>query len=327
LETGIIISLLLLMAASVLLGLHSYSPVTAARAFLHYDPSQNSHVVLRESRLPRALIAPLTGAALSASGVLVQSILRSPIVSPTILGINAGAGFTVVAVTFVIGAPSSAMLQGASLAGALATGAVVLLFTAFLGRVRRDTTILLLGAAVASLFHALTQSLLVASEATLQQVLYWLAGSVQGRPLHAVETAGPLIALGLVVGFAASPQLDLLKLGENSARSLGQRVALTQGVVLAAAALLAGAAVYVAGPIGFVGLVVPHVARRLNGGPHWRGLLLSILLGAAMVTAADILCRFVLYPAEVPVGVITSALGVPVLIHIVVSGRAAHDRI
>jgi iron complex transport system permease protein len=309
------------MAASLLLGLHAYSPATAVEAFLHYDPSRNSHVVLLDSRLPRALIGPAVGAALAASGLLVQSIIRSPIVSPTVLGINAGSGFAVVAATFAFGTLPSAVLQGFSLLGALATGAVVLLFSFLLQSARRDTSILLLGAAVASLFQALTQTLLTVSEATLQEVLYWLAGSVQGRSLDSLRLAAPLIAVSLGIGFITSPHLDLLRLGERSARTLGQRVIVIQTAALTAAAMLAGAAVFAAGPVGFVGLVVPHLVRRIRPGPHWRQLIVAVLLGGTSVTMADLLARYVVYPNEVPVGVITASLGVPALIRIVVLGR------
>lgn len=284
-------------------------------ALIVFDGSPE-HLIVRTQRLPRTAIAVLVGAALGVAGALIQALTRNPLASPGILGINAGAAFLMVGWTFLFGAAPAALAMACAFVGAAATAAAVVVLGALGRGGTRSENLILAGAAVTALFSSLTTALLIDSQGTLAEVRFWLAGSVAGRDLGLLATAGPALALGLLMALVLARPVTILALGEDVARGLGQRTAAVRALVLVTIVLLAGAAVSVAGPIGFVGLVVPNAVRLVVGADYRWIIPHSALVGGALLVLADVAARWVVRPAEVPVGVMTALVGAPVFIHL-----------
>lgn len=272
--------------------------------------------IVVESRLPRSLTAAVVGASLALSGGVAQAVTRNPLADPYLLGVSSGAGFGVVLVmTLGIGAGA---LGAFTIPAAAFIGAMIPLFLALLigGRYPQSTAIVLVGVALGSVFSALiTFTLLVfADEHTLSGVLHWLAGGFGDARW---STLGfPALAL-LVIGtglLLSAPRLDLLKTGDDGAAALGLNVRRFRVVQLLAISMLAGAAVSVGGGIGFVGLLVPHLAGYVVGTRAIRLLPVAALLGAIALVGADTLARSVARSTEVPVGVVTALVGAPIFV-------------
>lgn len=263
-------------------------------------------------RVPRALLAGTVGACLALAGALMQVVVRNPLAEPYILGVSSGAGLGAVSV-IVLGSTAVAglTLNLAAFTGAvLATGLVYVL--AAQRGVVSPSRLILAGVALGTLFSALTNFLTISTEAqNVYSVLFFLLGSVSASSF--LKVLGPLLAL-LVVGvlvFSRTRALNAMLAGDEAATSLGVDVHRLRRAVLVGAALLTGTSVAVSGGIGFVGLVVPHVARILVGPDHRRMLPVAVLGGAAFLMAADLLARTVVQPVEVPIGIVTAVVGAP----------------
>lgn len=283
---------------------------TVWQAFAAFDGSPE-HLIVRNTRLPRALVAATVGAALAASGAVMQTVTRNPLASPSILGVNAGAALFIVAAILLFGATSLNEFIGAAFLGAaFAAGAAY-----GLGSSGRDGAspikITLAGAAVTAFAASITQGMMLVNGRTFEQVVFWLVGSVAGREMPMLLPVLPFMAIGWIICLAAARPLNTLALGEDVARGLGQRVGLVKLASAAAVVLLAGSAVAVAGPIAFVGIMVPHVARFVAGSDHRWLLPFCAVLGASLLLAADVGARFIAMPNELPVGVVTALVGVP----------------
>ncbi|MFD1408828.1 FecCD family ABC transporter permease [Kroppenstedtia eburnea] len=310
-----VVLLLLCMASSMVYGYTDTGWHTAWEAFSDYNGS-NEHIVIQHVRLPRSLIAAVVGASLAVAGALMQALTKNPLASPSIFGIQAGAGFFIV-VSFSFFSVSS--IQGFTWI-AFAGAGVAAFIVYFIGSLGRDgltpIKLTLAGAAVAALFSSLTQGLLVTNEAALDQVLFWLAGSVQGRKLSSLTAVLPYIAMAGIICAVLAPKINILTMGEEVARSLGLKTGLVKLFAGLAVILLAGGAVAVAGPIGFIGIVIPHVARFVAGNDYRWILPYCAVLGGILLVAADIAARYVVMPEEVPVGVMTAIIGTPFFIYI-----------
>jgi iron complex transport system permease protein len=291
-------------------------------AFTDFDGS-DAHVVVTELRVPRTVIGVLVGGALGAAGALMQGVTRNPLAEPGILGINAGAALAVVIAIFALGISSVSVYAWFALAGAGAT-AVFVYALAATGRDGATPVKLALGGAVtAALMVALTSAVLVFDAHTLDEFRFWMVGSIAGRDGGVALAVAPFIVTGLAIALASARWLNALALGDDVARSLGQRVTLARAGTGAGFVLLAGGAVAAAGPIAFVGLVVPHVAVALAGVDYRWTIPYSILLGAILLLSADVVGRVVARPGEVEVGVITAVLGAPFFIWLVRNRRLA----
>ncbi|MCF6139410.1 FecCD family ABC transporter permease [Pseudalkalibacillus berkeleyi] len=284
-------------------------------SFRQFDGS-NAHIIIQESRVPRAFIGAAVGASLAVAGALMQGITRNPLASPSIFGINAGAGFfIVVAVTFF---SVSSIHQFAWIAffGAMVTALIVY----FLGTLGRDgltpVKLTLAGAAMAAMFASLTQGMLSLNEKALDEVLFWLTGSVEGRKLEILTTMLPYLVVGWIGALFLTRQMNILAMGEDVAVGLGQKTAIVKISAAIVIVLLAGSAVAIAGPVGFIGIVIPHIARGLVGIDYRWVIPYSALLGAMLLLIADIGARYVIMPKEVPVGVMTALIGTPFFIYI-----------
>ena len=303
--------------ASLALGSLSISLHDVVGAFTSFDDS-DAQVIVRDVRGPRTLVALAVGAGLGAAGAVAQGVTRNPLADPGILGISMGASFFVVGAIFVLGISSALGYVWFAFVGAVVAGATVYGLGAT-GSSNRAAPInlALAGAAVAALFGALTSSVLVVDTQTLNEFRFWMVGSVAGRDLDTLAVAGPFMAIGMVGALVAGRALNALALGEDVAKALGQRVARTRAVLLASFVVLSGGAVALAGPIAFVGLIVPHIARGLVGADYRWVVPYSALIGAMLITVADVVGRLVARPDEIQVGIVMAVLGVPVFIALV----------
>lgn len=307
--------LLLCLMASVAFGAADIEPATVWAALTNFDGS-TEHLIIRTLRVPRAMIAMLVGAALAVAGALMQGLTRNPLADPGILGISAGATFAVVlAVTFLSASTLSAYSWFA-FAGAGFTAIMVY----GLGSVGRDgltpLKLTIAGAALTAMLSSLTTGMLIFNQRTLEEVRFWLAGSIAGSNLEMLVQVLPYLGVGLGIALVMGRQVTTLALGEDVAKSLGQRTAIIKALAAVAVVLLAGSAVAVAGPIGFIGLVIPHVVRFFVGVDYRWILPYAALCGAILLLLADVAARLVLQPAELPVGVMTALIGAPVFIHL-----------
>ncbi|MDP1805433.1 MAG: iron ABC transporter permease, partial [Acidimicrobiales bacterium] len=263
------------------------------------------------------VLAILVGAATAVAGAVMQGVTRNPLAGPGILGVNAGASLAVVIAIYAFGISDLSVYVWFAFAGTLAASALV--YT--LGSLGRDgatpVKLALAGAAVSALLGSLTSALLLLDVATLDQFRFWVVGSLAGRDGAIVGQVAPFLAVGTVLALASARSLNTLSLGDDVARSLGSRVGLARAVAAAAVVLLVGSAVAAAGPIGFVGLTAPHVARALCG-PDYRWVLpYSALLAAVLLLSADVVGRVVARPGEIEVGVVTAFVGAPFFIALV----------
>ncbi|MFC4426797.1 FecCD family ABC transporter permease [Deinococcus navajonensis] len=280
----------------------------AATLLLHPNDSTES-LVIHSLRLPRTLIAALAGAGLGVAGLMFQAVTRNPVADPGILGVEAGGALGIlVMVVFFPAAPGVLFIPAAFGGGALA--ALVAYGVARSVGVT-PLRLALAGVAVASLLGALTRSIQLLWEDRAQGALFALSGSVAGRTWEHVGQIAPWMVAALLLALLLTPRLNLLALGEDVARGLGARTERDAALVTGLGVLLAAASVSVVGPIGFVGLIVPHAARALAGPDHRLSLPLCAFLGAAFLVAADVAARLVDRPAETPVGILVAAAGAP----------------
>lgn len=269
--------------------------------------------ILLDIRLPRVILAAVTGAALAAAGTALQGLFRNPLADPYLVGVSSGASLGAV-LTLTVGLPpvlyAAGAVQAAAFVGALAAVGLALLF-AQVGGKTSVPSLLLAGIAVAAVGGALTSYLLFANGDRIFGAFAWLLGGFNAADWPLVLRVSVPVAVGLVALAALGPSLDLLQLDEEAAKSLGLRVEMTKLATVALASLVTAAAVSAAGLIAFVGLVAPHVVRLLVGPEHRRLLILSTLGGAAFLVLADLVARVALPEGDLPVGVVTAAVGGP----------------
>jgi iron complex transport system permease protein len=309
------------MVLNVAIGEFPIPPVDVVRALLGFETVDPQHLfVARELRLPRAIVGLLVGAALGVSGALLQGLTRNPLASPDIMGITAGAALAAVTLIVVLpGIPLAIRPAGAFLGAALPTISIYLL-----ARRGRATPIrlVLVGVGISSIASALTTIVLVRGQVVqVSQALVWMAGSVYARSWEHIMLLLPWVLTIVPLAVLAGRHLDALALGDDVAIPLGTLVERTRGLLLLAAILLAGAAVATAGTVGFVALAAPHLARRLVGPTHLGLLPIAALVGAAIVSFADLVARSLFAPIEIPCGVVTAAVGGPYLLYLLARGR------
>lgn len=318
-----LILLLLLMCASIVYGYTDTSWKIALEAFTDFNGSKE-HLILQSVRLPRSLIAACVGASLAISGVLMQTLTKNPLASPDIFGINAGAGLAVVITVSIFSVGSMHAYTWVSFLGATIAAIGVYIVGSLGSSGLTPLKLTLAGSVVAALFASITQGFLVISETTLDQVLFWLAGSVQGRKLETLTAVLPYMAVGWVMSLLIASKLNLLSMGDDIAKGLGLKVGFIKLIAASCVILLAGGAVAIAGPVGFIGIVIPHITRAIVGTDHRWVIPYSALLGSILLLVADILARYVIMPQEVPVGVMTAIIGTPFFIHIARKGFNAN---
>ena len=317
---GVLVVLAAGVAASLLVGSRSLSPAVVWAALVHPDAADADAAIVR-ARLTRTLIALAAGAALGLAGGCTQGLTRNPLGDPGILGINAGAALGVVTALSVLGVTAPSHYAWFAVLGA-AVSAVLVHAIAGLGRDgATPVKLAVAGAATTAGLTSWTTAVLVTDLETLETFRFWQVGTVAGRGLDVLMPVLPFLGAGTVLALTGARLLNVLALGDDLARGLGRRAGLDRLVVGLAVVLLAGGATAVAGPLAFVGLVAPHLARILLGPDYTRILPASLGLGAALVLVADVVGRVVLPPAEVQVGIMTAVVGVPVFFALIRRGR------
>ena len=319
--------LLLLVAvaalASIAVGTRSIGLGEVWRALFDDGPSSEEAVIVRQLRVPRTALGLLVGLALGVAGALMQGHTRNPLGDPGLLGVTAGASLAVVVAIAWFGIATPSGYVWFAFAGALA-GTVLVYAIGSAGRGGpTPVTLALAGAALSALLYALVRAVLVSDQQTLDSFRFWVVGALAGRGADVAWQVAPFIAVGLLLAVANAPALDLLGLGEDVARGLGQRVWPARVVGLTAITLLCGAATAACGPIAFVGLVVPHAVRAFTGPDHRWLIPCSALLGAALLLTADVIGRIVARPGELQVGIVLALIGAPFFIALVRRRRTA----
>lgn len=315
---GLGVGIVLLMGCllfSITFGAADIDPSAIWQALTAFDGSTN-HLIITTVRLPRTLIALIVGAALAVSGSLMQGLTRNALAEPRILGISSGATLAVVFATFLLGNAHIQLYTWAAFAGG--TIAAIAVYT--LGSVGRSgmtpLKLILAGAVLDYLMTALTTGILILNQRTLDEVRFWLAGSVAGRDLNVLLQVLPYILIGLVLAFSMGKQITALTLGEDVAKGLGLRTGWVKAIAAAVAVLLASSAVALAGPIAFVGLVIPHFVRFFVGVDYRWLLPYAAIWGAILLSLADLAARLVIKPQELPVGIMTALVGAPFFIYL-----------
>ncbi|WP_432883705.1 FecCD family ABC transporter permease [Kribbella sp. CA-245084] len=311
------ILLVLICLLSIAIGSKQIPLSTVIDALRHYNESNTDHVIVRSLRVPRTLIGLMVGAALGLSGALMQGVTRNPLADPGILGVNGGAALFVVGGIYWFGLSTLTAYVWLAFAGAAAASVAVY----FLGSLGREgatpVKLALAGAALTAMLGSLTTALLIGDVDTFDQFRFWSVGSFAGRGSDVAAQVAPFILVGVVLSLFCGRVLNAMSLGDDVAKSLGQRVGLARLFVAVVVVLLCGAATAAAGPIGFIGLTIPHVARLVTG-PDYRWILpYSMLLAPILLLGSDVIGRVVALPGELQVGVVTAIIGAPFFIILV----------
>ncbi|MET7397170.1 iron chelate uptake ABC transporter family permease subunit [Dactylosporangium sp. NPDC005572] len=313
--------LLALLVLSVMIG-STAIPLSVVWDALFHPSADIDQFAIRDYRLPRTVVGLVVGVALGLSGALIQALTRNPLADPGILGVHAGASFAVTVAVGVLGVRDIQGYMWFAFAGAL----IVTLMVLALGSTRQGQSpvvMVLAGVCVGAVLGGGREALQLTNPDAFDAMRSWNAGSIVGRPLDLVWPILPFFAVALVLALAVSGPLNAMALGDELAAAQGVRLARTRVLAIIALTLLAGGATAIAGPIGFVGLMVPHVARWLVG-PHQRWIFAySILLAPSLLLSSDILGRLILQPGEIPVGIVTAFIGAPVLIAMVRRKKAS----
>jgi len=321
---GLAVATVVLVAmciASLAIGTQNVSLSTVWQAVTDYRDIGDQWIV-HDLRIPRTVLGLLVGLALGLSGTLIQAVGRNPLADSEILGINSGAALFVVAAIAFLGFSGIWTYIGFAFLGAL----FAMLMVYLIGMTGRATVtpvrVLLAGVAIGAVMDGFGFVIRLQNPRAFDNMRFWDAGALDGRPLEVAGAIAPFIAVGAVLCLVVSRSLNITALGDDLAKSMGSNVVRTQVLSLTAVTLLAGAATAGAGPIGFVGLMVPHAVRRLTG-PDWRWVLAyATVVAPSLILAADIVGRVVIRPSELPAGIVTAFLGAPVLIWLIRRSKA-----
>ena len=274
-------------------------------------------VVILDSRLPRTTIAVAAGIGLAVSGALIQAVTRNPLADPGILGVTSGSAFAVAMAVGVLGITAVQGYLWFAFGGALAATVIVYLIGSTGREGSSPVRLTLAGVALGAVLSGIVTAMLLADPRGFAAMRAWESGSLAGRGWDGIVPVLPFLGAGVVLALAISRSLNAIALGDDLAVSLGARVTLVRSLAIVAVSLLAGGATAIAGPIAFVGLMIPHVARWIVG-PDQRWIVaFALLLGPILLLFADVVGRVVLRPGELPAGIVTAVLGAPVLIALV----------
>lgn len=312
----LVIVLMFVMLASIAIGARPLTFSAIFHSIFAADGSQ-ADIIVRTLRGPRTILGLTVGIALGIAGALIQGHTRNPLADAGLLGLNAGAAFMVVMSMYLFGLTAPGEYMWFAFAGSFIASVVVFGLSSIGNGSASPLSLALAGAAVAFFLQAMTNALLIMDQASLDGYRFWVVGSVSGRGYDVLLQVLPFLVIGLLIAIASTPSLNVLSLGEDVARGLGTNVALSRTMGIIAITLLTGAATAACGPIAFVGLVVPHVARAITG-PDYRWLVpYAGLLGGVMLMSADVIGRVVVRPGELQVGIVVAVFGAPFFIALV----------
>lgn len=312
-----LLCLLFAMITSIAFGAAQIGPRDVWDAIFAFDPGSTNHLIIRTLRVPRAAVAALVGASLALAGAIMQGLTRNPLADPGILGINTGAALGVVMAVFLLEIRTLGLYALFAFVGAAVTAVLVYAIGALGRGGPTPLNLTIAGAAFTALLSSLTTGVLILNQRTLEEVRFWLAGSIAGRDLSLLLQVAPYLLVGMVLALALGRQITTIALGEDVARGLGQNTAWVKGLAALCVVLLAGGSVAVAGPIGFIGLVIPHMVRFLVGVDYRWILPYAALWGGTFLIFSDVAARLILRPAELPVGVMTALIGGPFFIYLI----------
>ena len=302
---------------SLFIGTHYIDPSVTLEALFSFDPTNSDHLLVVHLRIPRTLLAVVVGAALGVSGVIMQGLTRNPLADPGILGVNAGATVAVVSAIALFGITEMATVMWFGLLGAAVAGAGVFVLAGVNTGIN-PVKVVLAGTALSVVLLAFTHMITINShEAVFEQYRHWSVGSFQGRGYDVLIPATLLVAIGLVASFSLSKALDTVSLGEDIGHVLGVNPVRIWCFASGAIVILAGSSTAAAGPISFIGLTAPHIARIVAGPDHKWLIPFSFLIASTLAVAADVLGRIVGYPNEIGVGIMIALIGGPFFVLLV----------
>lgn len=305
----------IMVGISVLYGAVDIHPATVWQAVFHFNADVDEHQIIQELRLPRAISAALVGAALAVSGAMMQGMTRNPLASPSIMGVIDGAAFALVLMLAFFPGLTGAGSTIASLVGAGIAVALIMLIGSLSTGGLTPVKLALAGVAIGTMLRSISS--VVSLHFELEKNMgFWLAGGLDGANWYAVKVLLVLGAIGLFLSFIIAGSITTLSLGEDIATGLGQNNLLIKITGILATLILTGAAVSIAGSIGFVGLIVPHITRFIMGTDYRWIIPASAVFGALLLVVADVISRLMNAPFETPVGAITSIIGVPFFLYL-----------
>lgn len=313
----VVASLLFAFGLHISLGSTTIPLGTVLAALIDFDPKNFNHAIILDLRLPRAIFAVLVGASLSVTGALMQGVTRNPLADPGTLGLLAGASSAVVLAIGVFGIASVAFLPLAAGLGAVAAAAVVWLIARATPAGATPLTLVLSGAAISAFLGALITIANLLDEQSFEQLRVWLTGTLAGRNTGLLPWTLPWMLGGFAIAAATARKITALAMGDEAAAGLGMNVARLKLSILFAVVALTAASVAIAGPMGFVGLVVPHAVRLFVGQDYRRIVPWSAVAGAAYLLLVDIVARIALAPLEISTGLVTALIGAPAFVWLV----------
>lgn len=313
--TLLIILLIILMGGSLNIGTLDIHFSTVWHA-LTTNSEDFKELIIRTVRLPRVISGAVIGMSLAVAGALMQGLTRNPLASPSILGVNAGAAFAIVcALSFLKQPPLYTYAIFAAIGAGCAASVVYVLGSIGIGGAT-PMKLTLSGAIFTAFLSAITTTILIFDEETLDQIRFWSAGSLAGRSNELLMNTTPYIVVGLLISVLLGKHITTLSLGDDVAKGLGQDTGRIKKLAFVSVILTAGGATALAGPIGFIGLIVPHITRLLVGTDYRRILPASAVIGAILLTLADMIARVIIRPQELPVGIVMGLIGAPFFIYL-----------
>ncbi|MEN0588987.1 FecCD family ABC transporter permease [Kurthia gibsonii] len=320
-ETVIIIVTVIILILGIFINLSFASSImsfkTIFHALLHNDYSKDT-LIIRTVRLPRVLVAIMVGVSLALAGAIMQGITRNALSSPQTFGINAGASLVLVAALVFFPDYNGNQSAYIGFIGAILGGVIV--YTFIYGHENNQVRLALAGMTIHLLLSSVTEVLILMNE-NATDILYWLTGSLNGKDWDSVEVLLPWFVIGTIITIMLARHLTVISLGDDLATGLGiykKRIYIIFGLMVI---ILAGSSVSVAGPIGFVGLIAPHISKRLIRGGYERHIILTALIGAVLLVYSDALSHIIAYPYESPVGIVTALIGSPFFLYLCKNGR------
>lgn len=302
---GIVVVLILISAvASLSIGAVWINPFEAVKSLFTQD-----NFILNEYRIPRMILAIIVGSSLAISGALIQGVVRNALASPDVIGITKGASLSAVSIIMLFPSAPLFILPFGSFAGALCVSLILTLLIAKFNV--KGSKLALIGLAIGAICTAVVQYLLIRNPQDANTALVWLTGSLYGHSMSHVLVILPWFIVALPIIFYYCHQLDILNLGDDIAIALGTKVKKIKMILLLLAVILAGASISVVGGLSFLGLISPHIARRIVGHKHIHITIMSGLIGALILSISDCLARGIHPPIDIPVGVVVAIVGVP----------------
>lgn len=313
----VIIILMFAFVWNISVGAKSLPLSTVIDSLIHYDNTIFDHIIIRSLRLPRAIIAVLVGASLGVAGALMQGVTRNPLADPSILGLMAGASFAVVMAIGIFNLVSPTLLPWVAAFGALVTAVIVWLIAQWVPGGATPLTLTLSGSAITAFLGALISVALLMNQETFEQLRVWLVGSLAGGRVDVLKTTAPIIIGSLMLAIALSRKVTALAMGDDVARGLGVQTSWLKVQILVCVVMLTACSVALAGPMGFIGLVIPHAVRLFVGSDYRWIVPYSALIGATYLLGVDIVARMALRPQEIATGILTAMIGAPLFVQLV----------